>query len=59
VVAGGTQVLDVPDGAEVLVIEQGVFYGVFKIEEQDGFARIAKDGAALGWVPVAALTPLQ
>jgi hypothetical protein len=59
VVAGGTQVLDAPDGAEMLVIETGVFYGVFKIEEQGGFARIAKDGKALGWVPVAALTPLQ
>jgi WD40 repeat protein len=59
VVAGGTQVRDAPDGAEVLVIEAGVFYGVFKIEERDGFARIAKDGRSLGWVPVAALTPLQ
>ncbi|GAB1478113.1 hypothetical protein MASR2M74_06560 [Paracoccaceae bacterium] len=40
-------------------IPGGVFFGVFKAEERDGFARIAKDGKALGWVPVAALTPLQ
>ena len=59
VVAGGTQVLDAPGGAVVQLIESGVFYGVFRIEEADGFARIAKDGKALGWVPVAALTPLQ
>ena len=59
VVAGGTAVLDAPGGAEVQAIPQGVFYGVFRIEEQGGFARIAKDGKALGWVAAAALTPLQ
>ncbi len=59
VVAGGTSVLDGPGGAEVQQIPQGVFFGVFKAEEKDGFARIAKDGAALGWVPLATLTPLQ
>jgi hypothetical protein len=59
VVAGGTQVLDVPGGQPVQEIAAGVFYGVFRIEENDGFARIAKDGQALGWVPVTALTPLQ
>lgn len=59
VVAGGTAVLDAPDGAQVQAIPQGVFYGVFKIEEAEGFARIAKDGKALGWVAIAALTPLQ
>ena len=46
VVAGGTAVLDGPDGGEVQTIPQGVFYGVFRIEEQDGFVRIAKDGKA-------------
>ena len=59
VVAGGTAVLDAPAGTQVQVIAAGVFAGVYKIEEKDGFARIAKDGKALGWVPVAALTPLQ
>ncbi len=59
VVAGGTDVLDAPEGKSVLLIARGVFYGVFKIEEKGGFARIAKDGRALGWVAVAALTPLQ
>jgi hypothetical protein len=59
VVAGGTQVLDAPGGASVQVIAAGVFYGVFRIEDQNGFARIAKDGRALGWVPAASLTPLQ
>lgn len=59
VVEGGTDVLDAPGGAAVLVIESGVFYGVYKIEEKDGFARIAKDGTALGWVAASALTPLQ
>ncbi|GAB1481000.1 hypothetical protein MASR2M74_35830 [Paracoccaceae bacterium] len=59
VVAGGTAVLDTPGGAMVQEIPGGVFFGVFKAEERDGFARIAKDGKALGWVPVAALTPLQ
>ncbi|MFC3182068.1 WG repeat-containing protein [Cypionkella sinensis] len=59
VVAGGTAVLDAPAGAQVQVIAEGVFAGVYKIEEKDGFARIAKDGKALGWVAVAALTPLQ
>ncbi len=59
VVAGGTPVADGPGGAEVMVIDAGVFFGVFRIEEQNGFARIAKDGKALGWVPAAALVPLQ
>ncbi|WP_426035544.1 WG repeat-containing protein [Cypionkella sp. TWP1-2-1b2] len=59
VVAGGTKVLDAPGGTQVQVIAAGVFSGVYKIEEKDGFARIAKDGAALGWVAVGALTPLQ
>lgn len=59
VVAGGTAVLEAPGGAVVQTIPGGVFFGVFKAEEKDGFARIAKDGAALGWVPLTALTPLQ
>jgi hypothetical protein len=59
VVAGGTAVLDAPGGAVVQEIPSGVFFGVFKADEADGFARIAKDGKALGWVPLAALTPLQ
>jgi WD40 repeat protein len=59
VVEGGTDVLDAPGGAAVLVIESGGFTGVYKIEEKDGFARIAKDGKALGWVAASALTPLQ
>lgn len=59
VVAGGTPVLDAPGGAVVQEIPGGVFFGVFKAGEEGGFARIAKDGRALGWVPVAALTPLQ
>jgi len=59
VVAGGTPVTDAPGGAVVRVIDAGVFFGVFRIDERDGFARIARDGAALGWVPVAALVPLQ
>ena len=59
VVAGGTGVLDAPGGAAVQTIETGVFFGVFLIEEKDGFARVAKDGKALGWVPVASLGRLQ
>jgi uncharacterized caspase-like protein len=59
VVAGGTPVADAPGGAVVMTIDAGVFFGVFRIEEKDGFARIAKDGRALGWVPAAALVPLQ
>ncbi len=59
VVAGGTKVLDGPSGAAIQAIPEGVFYGVYKIEEKAGFARIAKDGNALGWVAAAALTPLQ
>lgn len=59
VVAGGTKVLDGAGGAVLQTVPEGVFYGVFKVEEKDGFARIAKDGKALGWVAVAALTPLQ
>lgn len=59
VVAGGTQVTDAPNGAVVQTIEAGVFFGVFLIEERDGYARIAKDGSELGWVPVAALGKLQ
>ncbi|MES2433364.1 MAG: WG repeat-containing protein [Pseudomonadota bacterium] len=59
VVAGGTAVLDGPAGAQLQVIEAGVFAGVYKIEEKDGFARIAKNGKALGWVAIGALTPLQ
>ena len=59
VVAGGTGVLDAPGGAVVQTIDAGGFFGVFLIEEQDGFARIARDGRALGWVPVASLGRLQ
>lgn len=59
VVAGGTVVLDAPGGSEVQSIPDGVFFGVFRIEERDGFARIAKDGKALGWVAAASLAPLQ
>jgi len=59
VVAGGTPVLDAPGGAEVMTIAAGVFFGVFRIEERDGFARIAKDGKPLGWVAAASLVPLQ
>ena len=59
VVAGGTPVMDAPGGTQVMVIDASGFFGVFRIEEKDGFARIAKDGAALGWVPAAALVPLQ
>ena len=59
VVAGGTPVADAPGGVVVMTIDAGVFSGVYRIEERDGFARIAKDGTALGWVPMAALTPLQ
>jgi hypothetical protein len=59
VVAGGTGVLDAPGGAVVQTIDAGGFFGVFLIEEQDGFARIAREGRALGWVPVASLGRLQ
>lgn len=59
VVAGGTEVRDAPDGTKVMAIDAGIFFGVFRIDVQGEWARIAKDGAALGWVPVAALTPLQ
>ncbi len=59
VVAGGTGVLDAPGGAALRTIEAGAFFGVFVIEERDGYARVAKDGAALGWVPVASLGRLQ
>lgn len=59
VVAGGTAVLDAPGGTAVQTIDAGVFFGVFLIEESDGFARVAKDGRALGWVPVASLGRLQ
>ena len=60
VVAGGTEVRAAPeDAAPVMVIDTGVFFGVYRIEERDGWARVAKDGHALGWVPAAALTPLQ
>ena len=59
VVAGGTKILNGPPGAALQEIPAGVFYGVYRIEEKDGFARIAKDGIALGWVAAAALTPLQ
>lgn len=59
VVAGGTEILDRPGGNTVQVIEPGVFFGVFVIEENEGYARIAKDGTALGWVPVASLGKLQ
>lgn len=59
VVAGGTDVLDGPGGAAVLVIDGGGFTGVYRIEEKDGFARIAREGKALGWVAADTLTPLQ
>lgn len=59
VVAGGTAVLDAPGGAGLRTIDTGIFFGVHLIEQTDGWARIAKDGTALGWVPAATLTPLQ
>ena len=58
-VAGGTAVTDAPSGTQVMVIDAGVFFGVYRIEAADGWARVAKDGKPLGWVPVAALPPLQ
>ena len=60
VVAGGTEVrAEAGEGEVVRVIDAGVFFGVYRIEEADGWARIAKDGRALGWVPATALAPLQ
>ena len=59
VIAGGTEVLDAPGGAVVRKIDAGAFFGVFLIEERGGFARVAKDGMALGWVPLASLGRLQ
>ncbi len=59
VVTGGSAVLDAPGGATVTVIDAGAFFGVFLIEEKDGFARVAKDGLAIGWVPLASLGKLQ
>lgn len=59
VVAGGTAVLDAPGGAEVSRIPEGGFFGVYRAESRDGFARIARDGKALGWVAEGALMPLQ
>lgn len=59
VVAGGTPVLDAPGGQVVQTIPEGVFFGVFLIEETGGFARVAKDGKALGWVAADRLSRLQ
>lgn len=59
VVLGGTELRDAPDGAVTGSIAAGAMLGVYRIEELAGFARIAKDGRALGWVPLAALSPLQ
>jgi len=59
VVAGGTGVLDAPGGAALRTIDAAGFFGVFLIEERDGYARVAKDGTAIGWVPVASLGRLQ
>jgi len=59
VVAGGTGVLDAPGGAALRTIDAGAFFGVFVIEEREGYARVAKDGSELGWVPVASLGRLQ
>ncbi|WP_147335652.1 caspase family protein [Pseudotabrizicola alkalilacus] len=59
VVAGGTGVLNAPGGTALRRIDAGAFFGVFVIEERDGYARVAKDGSELGWVPVASLGRLQ
>lgn len=59
VVAGGTPVLDGPGGQVVQTIPDGVFFGVFLIEEAGGLARVAKDGKALGWVASDRLSRLQ
>ena len=50
VVVRGTVVRDGPDGAMVRVIDGGTRFGLFEIEKRGGFARVAKKGAALGWV---------
>lgn len=55
----GTKVLDAPGGAEVGAIPEGAMLGVYRIEEAEGYARIAKDGKPLGWVPVGTLMALQ
>ena len=60
VVTGGTAVHAAPaDDEAVLLIDAGVFFGVYLIEEAEGWARVAKGGKALGWVPAAALARLQ
>lgn len=55
----GAALLDGPGGAPVGVIPEGAMLGVYRIEEKDGFARIAKDGKAMGWVAAGSLMALQ
>lgn len=60
VVAGGTEVLDAPGGAPVMAVAAGGFFGVYLVERTSGdWALVARDGKALGYVPAAALAPLQ
>jgi len=55
----GAALLDGPGGAPVGAIPEGAMLGVYRIEERDGYARIAKDGRAMGWVAVGSLMALQ
>lgn len=55
----GTALLDSPAGTQVGAIPEGAMLGVYRIEESQGFARIAKDGRALGWIDGSALMALQ
>lgn len=60
VAMGGTVVHDAPGGAAIMEVPAGTFFGVHLIEEVgDGWAHVAREGLALGYVRAEALMKLQ
>lgn len=59
VATGGTVVHDAPGGNPVMEVPAGVFFGVHLIAEEGGWAHVAREGMALGYVRSEALTRLQ
>ncbi|MCO5159131.1 MAG: WG repeat-containing protein [Aquamicrobium sp.] len=59
VATGGTVVHDAPGGNPVMEVPAGVFFGVHLIAEEGGWAHVAREGLALGYVRSEALMRLQ
>ena len=59
VLAPGSQIFDAPGGKAIRTSDASGFAAVFLIDAQNEYARIARNGEALGWVLVEALSQLN